>query len=70
MHERTGLWRGITAVGALLLAVAIMAGTIMETYRTSLDAFVGTRSQRTVTDQSADSGDSWTYNSAKVEFSI
>ena len=43
MHERTGLWRGITAVGALLLAVAIMAGTIMETYRTSLDAFVGTR---------------------------
>ena len=31
MHERTGLWRGITAVGALLLAVAIMAGTIMET---------------------------------------
>lgn len=63
MHERTGLWRGITAVGALLLAVAIMAGTIMETYRTSLDAFVGTRSQRTVTDQSADSGDSWTYKS-------
>lgn len=63
MHERTGLWRGITAVGALLLAVAIMAGTIMETYRTSLDAFVGTRSQRTVTDQSADSGDSWTYRS-------
>lgn len=63
MHERTGLWRGITAVGALLLAVAIMAGTIMETYRTSLDAFVGTRSQRTVTDQSADNGDSWTYKS-------
>lgn len=63
MPKRTGLWRGITALGALLLAVAIMAGTIMETYRTSLDAFVGTRSQKTVTDQSADEGDSWTYQS-------
>lgn len=63
MPVRTRLWRGITAVGALLLAVAIMAGSIMETYRTSLDAFVGTRSQRTVTDRSADEGDSWTYQS-------
>lgn len=63
MFTRTNLWRGITAIGALLLAIAVMAGTIMETYRTSLDAAVGTRSQRTVTDQSADEGDSWTYKS-------
>ena len=63
MHKRTGLWRGLTAVGAMLLTIAIMAGMIMETYRTSLDAFVGTRSQKTVTDQSADKNDSWTYNS-------
>lgn len=63
MFKRTNLWRGLTAIGALLLAVAIMAGSIMETYRTSLDAFAGTRSQRTVTDQSADGGNSWTYQS-------
>ncbi|OZG59780.1 beta-glucosidase [Bifidobacterium lemurum] len=63
MFKRTNLWRGLTAIGALLLAIAIMAGSIMETYRVSLDAFVGTRSQRTVTDQSADEGDSWTYQS-------
>ena len=63
MFKRTNLWRGLTAIGALLLAIAMMAGSIMETYRVSLDAFVGTRSQRTVTDQSADEGDSWTYQS-------
>ena len=63
MHKRTGLWRGLTAVGAMLLTIAIMAGMIMETYRTSLDAFVGTRSQKTVTGQSADKNDSWTYKS-------
>lgn len=63
MTKHVSLWRGITAVGAFLLAIAIMAGAIMETYRTSLDAFVGTRSQRTVTDASADGGDSWTYQS-------
>ena len=63
MFTRTNLWRGLTAIGALLLAIALMAGSIMETYRTSLDAAAGTRSQRTVTDQSADEGDSWTYQS-------
>lgn len=53
----------MTAIGALVLAIAIMAGLIMETYRTSIDAFVGTRSQKVVTDETAGGKDAWNYHS-------
>ena len=50
-------------VFALLLAVSMMAGNILELYRTSVDAFLGTRSTQTVTEQSDDESDAWTYKS-------
>ena len=48
---------------SLLLAVSMMAGNILELYRTSVDAFLGTRSTQTVTEQSDDESDAWTYKS-------
>lgn len=63
MSKKSRLWRAMTSVGALLLALVIMASLVMETYRTSIDAFFGTRSQRIVTDQSAHGKDAWTYAS-------
>lgn len=63
MIKRTNLWRGLTIVFALLTAVATTAGTILETYRTSVDAFLGTRSQTTVTEASDDASDAWTFQS-------
>lgn len=60
MFRKTNMWRGISMTSALFLTVSLLAGNILETYRTSVDAFVGTRSQVTVTD---DAEDSWTYQS-------
>lgn len=63
MLKKKNLWRGLTMVFALLLAVSMMAGNILELYRTSVDAFLGTRSTQTVTEQSDDESDAWTYKS-------
>lgn len=61
--KRRNVWRGVTLISASLLTVSLLAGNILETYRTSVDAFVGTRSQKTVTESSANEEDSWNYKS-------
>ena len=63
MFKRTNIWRGLTTVGALLLSIAIIASLTLEMYRTSVDAFLGTRSQQTVTEASDNDEDTWTYQS-------
>lgn len=63
MFKKTNIWRGLALVSALFLTISIIAANILETYRTSVDAFVGTRSQQTVTDASEDGEDAWTYES-------
>ncbi len=64
MLRKTNLWRGLTLVFALLLAVSLVASSILESYRTSVDAFFGTRSQQVVTEQSEDGSDAWTFLSS------
>lgn len=61
--KRRNVWRGVTLISASLLTVSLLAGNILETYRTSVDAFVGTRSQKTVTESSDNEEDSWNYKS-------
>lgn len=63
MLHKTNFWRGIALVCALLLSVSVMAGIILEDYRTSVDAFVGTRSQEMVTEESEDGEDAWNFQS-------
>ena len=63
MFKRTNLWRGLTIVFSLLLAVSLMAGSILETYRTSVDAFFGTRSQKIVTTEDTSGEDAWNFKS-------
>lgn len=63
MFKKTSIWRGLSFVCALLLTISIMAANILEIYRTSVDAFVGTRSQKTVTEESENGEDAWTYAS-------
>jgi len=62
MFKSTRLWRGLTLVFAFLLAVCMTAGNILETYRTSVDAFYNTRSQVVVTTDGED-GSAWNYQS-------
>lgn len=63
MFKKTNIWRGLALVSALFLTISIIAANILETYRTSVDAFVGTRSQQTVTEASEDGEYAWTYES-------
>lgn len=63
MFHKTNFWRGLALVCALLLSVSVMAGIILEDYRTSVDAFVGTRSQEMVTEESEDGEDAWNFQS-------
>ena len=63
MLKKRNIWRGLALTCCFLLSVSIMMGNILERYRTSVDAFFGTRSQSTVTRELEDSGDAWTYQS-------
>ncbi len=61
--KKRNVWRGVTLLAASLLTVSLLAGSILETYRTSVDAFVGTRSQKMVTESSENEEDSWNFKS-------
>ena len=61
MLKKTGLWRGLTLIFAFMLAVSMVGGSILEMYRTSVDAFFNTRSQVVVTTKGADGEDAWNY---------
>ena len=63
MFTSTRLWRGLTLVFALLLAVSMVGGSILEMYRTSVDAYFNTRSQVVVTTKGADGEDAWNFKS-------
>ncbi len=63
MFIRTNAWRGLTATGLLVLALALSAGQILETYRTAVDQVAGTRSQTMVSDASANDENTWNYQS-------
>ena len=45
------LWRGLTAVTAVFLALAMTGSTIVNGFRTDIDKFLGTTSVRVVTDE-------------------
>ena len=61
MFKKAQVWRGLSMICALLLVCSILAGSIFERYRTSVDAFFGTRSQTLVTATSEDEADAWTF---------
>lgn len=63
MFKKPKVWRGLTVVCALVLVFSLMAANIFELYRTSVDAFFGTRSQQMVTAESDNAEDAWTYKS-------
>lgn len=63
MFKQTRVWRGLSLIFVLLLTVSMVAGTILETYRSSVDAFFGTVSIKTVTEDTDNTDDIWTYKS-------
>lgn len=50
MSRKRNLWRGLTTCTASLLTVAIAAGPLVDSYRTDIDKFLGTKSSAMVTE--------------------
>ncbi len=60
---RRYFWRGLTTVSASLLAIAVAATPIVESSRTDIDKFLGTKSSKIITDDSEDKSEVYTYKS-------
>ncbi len=51
MNKKTGLFRSLTFIMALLLALSCILGMMLETFRAQVDETLGTRSQVVVTEE-------------------
>ena len=61
MSRKRNLWRGLTTLTASLLTVSVTAGPVVDSYRTDIDKFLGTKSSAMVTDSTDE--DLYTYKS-------
>lgn len=61
MSRKRNLWRGLTTLTASLLTVSVAAGPLVDSYRTDIDKFLGTKSSAMVTDSTDE--DMYTYKS-------
>lgn len=61
MSRKRNLWRGLTTLTASLLTVSVAAGPVVDSYRTDIDKFLGTKSSVMVTDSTDE--DLYTYKS-------
>ena len=61
MSRKRNLWRGLTTLIASLLTVSVAAGPVVDSYRTDIDKFLGTKSSAMVTDSTDE--DLYTYKS-------
>lgn len=61
MSRKRNLWRGLTTLTASLLTVSVAAGLVVDSYRTDIDKFLGTKSSAMVTDSTDE--DLYTYKS-------
>ena len=61
MSRKRNLWRGMTTLTASLLTVSVAAGPVVDSYRTDIDKFLGTKSSGMVTDSTDE--DLYTYKS-------
>lgn len=62
MSYKKNLWRGLSTCTASLLAVSLAAGPLVDSYRTDIDKFLGTKSSVMVT-ENTDGEDLYTYKS-------
>ena len=44
MNRKRNIWRGLTTLTASLLTVSVAAGPVVDSYRTDIDKFLGTKS--------------------------
>ena len=61
MSRKRNLWRGLTTLTASLLTVSVAAGPVVDSYRTDIDKFLGTKSSAMVTESTDE--DTYTHKS-------
>ena len=61
MSRKRNIWRGLTTLTASLLTVSVAVGPVVDSYRTDIDKFLGTKSSAMVTDSTDE--DLYTYKS-------
>lgn len=54
MRKRKSLWRGLSALFAMLLSFSIVVGTIAEGYKATIDTALGTQSETFVSENTED----------------
>ena len=59
--RKSQIWRGLSALTAMLLALSVTAGTVVSDHRTDIDKFLGTSSTKIVTEGEADTSEMYTY---------
>ena len=62
MSKKRNLWRGLTTCTASLLTISMAAGSLVGSYRTDIDKFLGTKSSAMVTDN-PEGGDLYSFKS-------
>lgn len=60
--SKSHIWRGVTTMTATLLTLSLSATTVVDSFRTDIDKFLGTQSSKIVT-EAADASDAYTYTS-------
>lgn len=62
MSKKRNLWRGLSTCTASLLTVSLAAGPLVDSYRTDIDKFLGTKSSAMVT-ENTEGEDLYTFKS-------
>lgn len=62
-NNKSKVWRGLTATGAMLLAASVTASTIVTAHRTDIDKMIGTQSTQIVNETNASPEELYTYSS-------
>lgn len=62
MSKKSNLWRGLSTCTASLLTVSLAAGPLVDSYRTDIDKFLGTKSSAMVT-ENTEGEDLYTFKS-------
>ena len=61
--NKSKVWRGLTATGAMLLAASVTASTVVTAHRTDIDKMIGTQSIQIVNETNATPEELYTYAS-------
>ena len=61
--RKSQIWRGLSALTAMVLTTSVVGTGVVSDHRTDIDKFLGTTSSKVVTDDEVDASEMYTYTS-------